>query len=504
MILNFNGKDLELLKQKGISLEEILRQISIFKNGIEPIKIVAPATVQNGAIKVLSAKEIESYIKLFDSFRQKKVLYKFTPASGAATRMFKKLYAFADSEDLEPVEPEIIKFFNNIDKFAFYDDLQQLCKQKFGKSVEQLLKQSRYKNILSILLDDGLKYGHKPKALIKFHRYDGESRTAMEEHLVEAFGYSVGKDDSLELHFTVSPEHQSQFEQLAVELREKYAFKNYRINFSFSQQKPSTDTIAVDMDNQPFRKEDGSLLFRPGGHGSLIYNLNNIDADIFFIKNIDNVAPDRLKHDTETYFNVLAGMLVALKNRIDAYNEILSIGAEEKDLDDIYKFIENVLNIKPKLELKSLAAKIEFAKKILNRPLRVAGMVKNTGEPGGGPFLVDYGEYVSPQIVESSQVDLSNPQYAQVFKSSTHFNPVFMVLSVRDFKGNKYNLLDYVDDKASFIAVKSYKGKEIKALERPGLWNGAMAFWNTVFVEVPLTVFNPVKTVCDLLKPNHQ
>ncbi len=504
MVLNFNGNDFELLKQKGISLEEILRQISVFKNGIEPIKIVEPATIQNGAIKVLSQKDIESYIKLFDTFRSKRVLYKFTPASGAATRMFKKLYAFAQSDNLAPIDTEIKKFFDNIEKFAFYEDLQQACEQKFGKSIEQLIKKSRYKDILSVLLDDGLKYGHKPKALIKFHKYQDGARTAMEEHLVEAFGYSVGKDGNLELHFTVSPEHQEQFESLAQQLKNKYSFKNYGINFTFSVQKPSTDTIAVDKNNQPFRKEDGNLLFRPGGHGSLIYNLNNIDADIFFVKNIDNVAPDRLKQDTETYFNALAGMLIALKNKIDAYNEILAVGAEEKDLNDIFRFIEEVLNIKPKLELKTVASKIDFAKKILNRPLRIAGMVKNTGEPGGGPFLVDYGDYISPQIVESSQVDLSNPQYAGIFKASTHFNPVFMVLSVRDFKGNKYNLLDFVDEKASFIAVKSYKGKEIKALERPGLWNGAMAFWNTVFVEVPLTVFNPVKTVCDLLKPNHQ
>ncbi len=505
MILNFKGQDFELLKQKGISLEEVLRQISIFKNGIDPIKLVEPATIANGGIKVLKEKEIEYYMQIFEEFRHNRVIYKFTPASGAATRMFKKLYQFLESDDMEPQDEELKDFFANLSKLAFYDDLEKACRSLYGKNIKKLLKNKDYKKIVSAILDEkGLGYGQKPKALIKFHRYKDRSRTAMEEHLVEAFGYAVGRDNSMELHFTVSPEHQKDFEAHAQQLLEHYNENDVKIRFSFSVQKPSTDTIAVDMNNLPFRKEDGNLLFRPGGHGALIYNLNEIESDLFFIKNIDNVAPDRLKADTEIYFKALAGYLITLKNKIDAYLEILDTGAQEADLDDIYKFIETVLMIKPKRKLKRIEERVEFAKKILNRPLRVAGMVKNLGQEGGGPFLVDYDEFISPQIVEKSQIDLTNPHYKELVKQSTHFNPTFMVLCVKDYKGNKFNLLDYVDEKASFITIKNYHGHDIKALERPGLWNGAMAFWNTVFVQVPLTVFNPVKTVFDLLKPNHQ
>ncbi len=505
MILNFKGQDFELLKQKGIALEEILRQISMFKNGIEPIKLVEPATPANGGVKVLKDREIEYYIQIFEEFRSNRVIYKFTPASGAATRMFKKLYQFLESDDMEPQDEELKDFFANLQKLAFYHDLENACKKLYGHNIKKLLKLKEYKKIVTALLDEqGLGYGQKPKALIKFHKYKDRSRTSMEEHLVEAFSYAVGRDNSLELHFTVSPEHKSEFEAHARELLNVYDEKNEKINFSFSVQKPSTDTIAVDMNNMPFRKEDGNLLFRPGGHGALIYNLNDIDSDLIFVKNIDNVAPDRMKLDTEMYFKALAGYLITLKNKIDAYNEILETGVEQEDLDDIYEFIENVLMIKPKKKLKKFEDKIEFARKILNRPLRVAGMVKNLGQEGGGPFLVEYDEFISPQIVEKSQIDLTNPHYKELLKKSTHFNPTFMVLSVKDYKGNKFNLLDFVDEKASFITIKNYHGHDIKALERPGLWNGAMAFWNTVFVQVPLTVFNPVKTVFDLLKPNHQ
>ncbi len=505
MILNFQGQDFEVLKQKGIKIEEIIRQLGIFKNGVPPIKLVEPATPANGAIKILNENELNHYVRYFNDLKSTKVLYKFTPASGAATRMFKKMYQFLASDDLEPQDEELKMFFNRVKDLAFYEDLEAACKKMYGQDIASLIKQKRYKQIVKALLDEnGLGYGHKPKALIKFHRYPAGSRTAMEEHVVEGLNYAVGKDNEINLHFTVSPEHRKEFEELAGKLEQRYQKPDLNLNFEFSIQDPSTDTIAVTLDNQPFRKEDGSLLFRPGGHGSLIYNLNDIDADFIFIKNIDNVAPDRLKPDTEKYFQALAGLLFTLKNKIDAYIEMLDIGVEEKDLDDIYKFISEVLHIRPKVKLETLDERKEFARKILNRPLRVAGMVKNLGQEGGGPFLVEYDEFVSPQIVEKSQIDLSLPRNQELLKASTHFNPTFMVLSVKDYRGEKFNLLDFVDENASFITVKTYEGKEIKALERPGLWNGAMAFWNTVFVEVPLTVFNPVKTVFDLLKPNHQ
>ncbi len=505
MVLNFNGKDLELFKQKGIKIEEIIRQISLFKNGIPAVKLADVATVSNGAIKLLKENEVNHYLNIFENIRTQKQLYKFTPSSGAATRMFKKLYQFLASDELEPDDDQLRQFFNRIHDFAFFDDLNTVCQQTYGKTVDQLIGEKQYKDVIRMLLDgEGLGYGHLPKALIKFHKYPDHSRTAMEEHVVEAKLYATGKEGKLNLHFTVSPEHKEKFEDLAAQLKQKHETPDHEINFEFSIQDPATDTIAVTPDNEPFRTDEGYLLFRPGGHGALIYNLDKILADFIFIKNIDNVAPDRLKRDTEVYFKVLSGYLYTIKSKIDAYLEMLDIGVEQKDLEDIYKFINEILQIRPKINFNTLDEKKDFARKILNRPLRVVGVVKNLGQPGGGPFLVDYGDFVSPQIVEHSQIDISNPAYKEMLEKSTHFSPTFMVLSIKDYKGQKFNLLDFVDPNASFITNKTYQGREIKALERPGLWNGAMAFWNTVFVEVPLTVFNPVKTVFDLLNPNHQ
>ena len=505
MHLNFSGKDLELFKSKGIKVEEVLRQLNLFRSGVPPVKIVEPATVSNGVIKVLSHNESQHYVQIYNNIRRSKVIYKFTPASGAATRMFKKLFTFLNADDTEPVDDDVRMLFANIKKLAFYEDLDQACQRMFGQNIEQMISRGMYTEVIkAMLLPEGLGYGHLPKALIKFHRYSDRSRTAMEEHLVEGLRYAVGKDDSLELHFTVSPEHRDMVEALAGQLVDLYKDYEVDIRFSFSIQDPSTDTIAVTPDNEPFRTDQGELLFRPGGHGTLIYNLNDLEADFIFIKNIDNVAPDRMKPDTETWFQVLAGYLYTLKSKIDAYMDMLEIGPTDRDLEDIFNFIHNVLSIKIKKELRTAEEKIDMARAIFNRPLRVAGMVKNMGQEGGGPFLVEYDDFVSPQIVEKAQIDVNNPHYLTLLKDSTHFNPTFMVLSVKDHLGKKYNLLDFVDEQASFITTKTYQGRTLKALERPGLWNGAMAFWNTVFVEVPLTVFNPVKTVFDLLKPNHQ
>jgi len=506
MHLNLDGKDLKLLKKKGIKIEEILRQLSLFRKGIRPIRIREAASVSNGVIKLFTSNEIGHYIQIYNNIRRSKVIYKFTPASGAATRMFRKLFQFLDSEDTEPVDEELRMFFVNIKKLAFFQDLNETCLKLYGEGVESLISKGFYTEILKALLfPQGLNYGNMPKALIKFHKYTDRSRTAMEEHLVEGIRYAVGRDDKFELHFTVSIEHKQLFEEHAKILKEIYN-KLYELDlhFSFSIQDPSTDTIAVTTDNQLFRTEDGTLLFRPGGHGTLIYNLNKLEADFIFIKNIDNVAPDRLKPETEEWFQALAGYLYTLKSKIDAYLDLLDIGPTEKDIEDIYNFIFDVLSIRIKKDINTIEEKIEIAKQIFNRPLRVAGMVKNIGQQGGGPFLVEYDDFIMPQIVETAQIDLSNPKFLSIVNQSTHFNPTFMVLAVKNRYGNKFDLLKFVDEEASFITTKTYHGQTIKALERPGLWNGAMAFWNTVFVEVPLTVFNPVKTVFDLLKPNHQ
>ncbi len=505
MHLSFDGKDLELLKSKGIDLDEVIRQLSLFRKGVRPVKIVEPSTIANGGVKVISSNELQHYIQIFNNIRGSKIIYKFTPASGAATRMFKKLYAFLESGNTEPKDDDTRVLFADILKLAFYDDLDQVCRRLYKQGIQELIAKDMYNEIVkAMLLPEGLGYGHLPKALIKFHRYSDRSRTAMEEHLVEGLKYGVGKDNALELHFTVSPEHKQDIERHAQDLIQVYKDYEVDLHFSFSIQDPATDTIAVTEENEPFRDENNQLLFRPGGHGTLIYNLNNLDADFIFIKNIDNVAPDRLKPDTETWFQGLAGYLHTLKSKIEAYMDLLDVGPTERDLEDIYNFIHNVLSITVKKKLSTVEERIEMAQRIFNRPLRVAGVVKNLGQEGGGPFLVEYEDFISPQIVEKAQIDLNNPRNMALIKNSSHFNPTFMVLSVKDHRGQKFDLLNYIDPDASFITTKNYKGKTIKALERPGLWNGAMAFWNTVFVEVPLTVFNPVKTVFDLIKPNHQ
>ncbi len=502
MRLHLNNNDLNLLKNKNIKIEEFIRQIGLFQKGVPHINIVDIASVNNGTIKKLSDSDIKHYINIFEQKAKNKKIVKFTPASGAATRMFKKLFQFLNNEI--PLDDQLKNFFLNLHKLAFYDDIIAACNKIYKSDLNSLIQNSQFAKITNCILSpQGLNYGQLPKALIKFHKYPDHPRTATEEHLVEALNYAIGKNNQLILHFTISPQHQDHFQKLANSLTSLYNNKA-NILFQFSVQKTSTDTVAVDFNNQPFRKEDGSLLFRPGGHGSLIYNLNDIDADLIFIKNIDNVAPDRLKKDTFTYFKALAGYLLTIKNTIDGYIELLELNPTDQDLDNILNFIQSTLCIKPTKKLQSKKQIIDFAKKILLRPLRVAGMVKNIGQPGGGPYLVQYDDFISPQIVESAQIDTSIPKYKELLEKSTHFNPTFMVISTKDPKNNKYNLLDFVDHNASIITTKSYKGKDIKVLERPGLWNGAMAFWNTVFVEVPLTVFNPVKTVFDLLKPNHQ
>ncbi len=355
--------------------------------------------------------------------------------------------------------------------------------------------------------EKGLNYGQLPKGLLLFHAYADGARTPMEEHLVEAALYAASNDEA-NVHFTVSHEHLPLFRKKVEDCIAKYEAKyDIKINVSFSEQKPSTDTIAVNTDNTPFRNDDGSLLFRPGGHGALIENLNDIDADVVFIKNIDNVVPDRLKGDTVLYKNVLAGVLVENQKRAFEYLELLDSGNyNHKDLEEIIRFVQRDLCCR-RADIKELedAELVSYLRSKLNRPMRVCGVVKNIGEPGGGPFLAyNQDGTVSLQILESSQIDKSNPEYVKMFTEGTHFNPVDLVCATRDYKGNHFHLPDYVDHNTGFISSKSKGGRELKALELPGLWNGAMSDWNTIFVEVPLDTFNPVKTVNDLLRPQHQ
>ena len=503
-------EDKELLAKKGISEEKIAEQLACFEKGFPFLKLSAAASVENGGIMKADEKECEQYLAAWDAYKQgDKKIVKFVPASGAASRMFKNMFEFLGAEYDKPTTDFEKKFFDHIHDFAFYNDLNAACLDNTGKNINALLSEHNYKAVVSNLLESaGLNYGALPKGLLKFHRYADGVRTPLEEHLVEGALYAAGKSGEVNVHFTVSTEHRALFEKLVAAKAAEYEAKyGTTYHISFSEQKPSTDTVAADMENKPFRDKDGKLLFRPGGHGALIENLNDLDADIVFIKNIDNVVPDRLKADTVTYKKLLAGVLVTLQKQAFEYLELLDGGHySHEQLETIIRFVQQQLRCR-RTDLKELedADLVIYLRKKLNRPMRVCGMVKNVGEPGGGPFLAYNPDgTISLQILESSQIDMNDPEKKAMFEKGTHFNPVDLVCAVRDYKGNKFDLLKHVDKATGFISYKSKNGKDLKALELPGLWNGSMSDWNTVFVEVPLSTFNPVKTVNDLLREQHQ
>ena len=501
-------QDKELLAKKGISEQQIVEQLACFEKGFPYLKLFAAASLKQG-ILAPDVDEQKKYLDAWEVYTQTdKIVVKFVPASGAASRMFKNMFEFLGADYDIPQTDFEKKFFEKIEKFAFYDDLNTACRQTTGKDIPMLLIEGNYKAVVAALLEAaGLNYGALPKGLLKFHKYEDGSRTPLEEHLVEGALYAANKNGKVNVHFTVSPEHRALFKALVNEKAASYA-KKYGVdyNISFSEQKPSTDTVAADMENKPFR-DKGKLLFRPGGHGALIENLNDLDADVIFIKNIDNVVPDRLKEDTVTYKKLIAGVLVTLQKQVFEYLELLDGGKyTHAQLEEIIRFLQQTLCCR-KPDIKDLedADLVIYLRKKLNRPMRVCGMVKNVGEPGGGPFLAYNADgTVSLQILESSQIDMNDPAKKEMFEKGTHFNPVDLVCAVRDYKGNKFDLVKYVDKATGFISYKSKNGRELKALELPGLWNGAMSDWNTVFVEVPLSTFNPVKTVNDLLREQHQ
>lgn len=503
-------EDKELLAKKGISEEKIAEQLACFEKGFPFLKLSAAASVENGGIMKADEKDCERYLAAWDAYKDgDKKIVKFVPASGAASRMFKNMFEFLGADYDKPTTDFEKKFFDHIHDFAFYNDLNAACMDNTGKNIDALLSEQNYKAIVSNLLEAaGLNYGALPKGLLKFHRYADGVRTPLEEHLVEGALYAAGKTGEVNVHFTVSAEHRELFEKLvAAKVGEYEAKYGTKYHISFSEQKPSTDTVAADMENKLFRDKDGKLLFRPGGHGALIENLNDLDADIVFIKNIDNVVPDRLKADTVTYKKLLAGVLVTLQKQAFEYLELLDSGHySHEQLETIIRFVQQQLRCR-RTDLKELedADLVIYLRKKLNRPMRVCGMVKNVGEPGGGPFLAYNPDgTISLQILESSQIDMNDPEKKAMFEKGTHFNPVDLVCAVRDYKGKKFNLLEHVDKATGFISYKSKNGKDLKALELPGLWNGSMSDWNTVFVEVPLSTFNPVKTVNDLLREQHQ
>lgn len=506
--MELNEKDLEILNAKGISEEKLAEELEMLKNGFPYLRIEAPATPGNG-IFVLTQELEDQSSDLWNQYLDKggKVL-KMVPASGAASRMFKDLFAFVNGKKDKPDNDFMKKFFEHIEEFAFFAVLNAKCIELYGLSVDSLVKEKRYKDVVKTLIEkEGLNYGQLPKALLRFHRVPGTSRTAIEEHLAEGAQYASGKDGKVRVHFTVSEDHlplvNLKFEEMKGKLEHEY---DVEYELSTSVQKPSTDTVAANLDGTPYR-EKGGLFFRPGGHGALIENLNDLDADVIFIKNIDNVVPDARRLDTIRYKKVIGGVLVGIKQKADNYCRLLKKGTpSEAELDEMMDFLHKVLCIThDSANGMNSEEKAAYIYSKLNRPYRVCGMVKNEGEPGGGPFLAYNPDgTVSPQILESTQIDPKNKEAQKMLKEATHFNPVDLVVCTRDWEGKKFNLPEYVDKATGFISQKSREGVEIKALELPGLWNGAMSDWNTVLVEVPVSTFNPVKTVNDLLRPVHQ
>ena len=503
-------QDRELLDRKGISEEQFNRQLADLKHGFPFLELEAAASVDNGGIYVPSETERDLYLAAWERYLNEgdhKVV-KFVPASGAASRMFKDLFAFLDGTSNTPTDAFTQTFSEDLPHAPFLGALDAALVKLHGKDSAALVAEGEYKKVVAgLLLPEGLNYGRLPKGLLQFHRYADGARTSFEEHLVEGVKYACA-DRHVRLHFTVSPEHRALFKALAEKCAPRFVQnEGVQLDITFSEQKPSTDTVAANPDGTPFRNADGSLLFRPGGHGALIENLNDLDADVVFVKTVDNVCPDRLKADTVTYKQVLAGLLVSLQARAFAYLEELEAGdVSEERLHEVLQFVEKDLHChSDAAEALEGLELLDYLYCRLNRPMRVCGMVRNVGEPGGGPFLAYNPDgSVSLQILESSQIDMNDPSKKALFEQGTHFNPVDLVCGLRDFNGEKFHLPDFVDPATGFISRKSKDGKELLALELPGLWNGAMSDWNTVFVEVPLSTFNPVKTVNDLFRPQHQ
>ena len=475
-------QDLKQLAQKGISEAQIERQLGEFKTGFPFLKLEAAAAIGRGIVAPNEA-ERKQYVSAWEQYKAAgRRVVKFVPASGAASRMFKDMFAFVDADYDVPTTDFEKKYFDNIE--------------------------NNYKAVAANMLKaEGLNYGQLPKGLLLFHNYPEGPRTPMEEHLVEGALYAASNGEA-HVHFTVSHEHMELFKQKVAQKADIYAEKyGIKYDITFSEQKPSTDTIAANPDGTPFRNSDGSLLFRPGGHGALIENLNEIEADVIFVKNIDNVVPDRLKPETVEWKQIIAGVLVTLQQKAFDYLRLLDSGKySHEQIEEIIRFVQQDLCCR-KADIKDLedADLVIYLRKKLNRPMRVCGVVKNVGEPGGGPFLTyNQDGTVSLQILESSQIDKSNKEYMEMFTKGTHFNPVDLVCAVKDYQGNAFDLPKYVDPTTGFISQKSKSGKELQALELPGLWNGAMSDWSTIFVEVPLGTFNPVKTVNDLLRDQHQ
>jgi len=504
----FSAEDIRQIEAEGLTVERVLEQIALFDAGTVPVCLNRPCAVGDGIVTI-DEKELPEMIALYEESMRAGRVGKFVPASGAASRMFRDWFEFLETGSIGSDEREQV-FADNLRQYAFFDDLHRMI-EKHGESLETLMDEGKYGDIIACILSTkGLNYGSLPKALLKFHAYPHETRTALEEHLVEAVLHTRDANSVCRIHFTVSEEHRESVSGFISWIKEKYESR-YAVTFdiTLSTQQSSTNTISVDMNKQPFRDASGRLVFRPGGHGALLKNMNEIDGDIIFLKNIDNVVPDRLKSTIVYYKKVLGGYLIRIQKEAFRYLPLLkSKRIDDDSMKEIFDFCTTILHVTLPLWFHKLPLpeKCSILCEILNRPVRVCGMVKNEGEPGGGPFWVDNRDQTgttSLQIIEESQVDTGSDEQKAIWAGATHFNPVDLVCGVRDYRHRKFNLPDFIDKNTFFISMKSEKGQRIKALELPGLWNGSMAYWNTIFVEVPVVTFNPVKTVDDLLRPQH-
>jgi len=512
--LGFSSQDFLQILDSEIPITQIEKQLSIYKNGVAKTNLNRPAVINDGILK-LPDEDFYHYSKIFDSKKDHYKLKKFIPASGAASRMFKFLNEFLNEFKLEKDTinayinknnaTELKVFLTGIEKLPFFKAVENQLLDQFTDFKSCTKDQQNYFIIQLMLDENNFNFANKPKAVLPFHQYQNHIATPIEEHLKESILYSSSNGIS-NLHFTVSESHKPLFEDTLQQVKSSIeAASESKINISFSHQQKQTNSLAVDSKNKPFRDKKGNLIFRPGGHGALIENLNSLDADIVFIKNIDNVIQNKVE-TIAFYKKSLAGILIELQEKVHSYlSKIDSIN--ENEIPELVHFVEQYLNniVNPDFSKYTLENKISNLKEILNRPIRVCGMVKNEGEPGGGPFWVtDSNRNISLQIVESAQIDFTNKNQTLIARSATHFNPVDLVCALKDYKGSKFDLKKFIDTKSGFIVEKNKFGKPIKGYELPGLWNGAMANWITVFVEVPLITFNPVKTVNDLLKPAHQ
>lgn len=505
----FTNEDLKQLASKGISQEQVKDQLERFVTGFPYLRLSDSAKLGKSIFGLSTEEEEQAIARWHQYLSDNGKVTKFVPASGAASRMFKALFAFVDGDtDTPKPGSDVDKLLKDIHEIAFFPELEATCKRLYGEGVDTLIAKGESRKVIgAIVKPEGMNYGNLPKGLLTFHSYGDTTRTAIEEQLVEGAQYATSADGTVRLHFTVSTNHRELFAaKLAAVVPAMEKKLGVKYDISMSEQKPSTDTIAVNLDGTPFR-ENGELLFRPGGHGALIQNLNDIQTPVVFIKNIDNVVPDAHRAPTLRYKKVLAGRLIEIHDRIALYLDMLNTGKYDiEDLRRMIAFLHDELCVRDEkmkhMEDSELAL---YIKAKLNRPIRVCGMVRNEGEPGGGPYIAyNRDGSSSPQILESTQIDPANEAYKEMVATSSHFNPVDLVCYIDDVEGKKFDLLKYVDPDTGFISSKSLHGKDLKALELPGLWNGAMSDWNTVFVEVPAETFNPVKTVNDLLRPAHR